>query len=950
MKLPRFSRASSFAVAVASLLAAGVGQGADQTWDGGSTVNGNWSTVNNWNGNTALPGGASSNADVATFNAPIVNTWGSFAVPILIDVAYLGGINFDTSAGSYYIDGDSLTLSNGGTIQILSSLTSTNATQNFYVPLVIDGLGGQYTFANNSANGIVAGAGTLNFTAQSTISGNSGGYTTLTLSGSNKNSNTIAGVISKGTATNFAVTKSGIGTWALAGSNTFNGQLTVEEGTLQVATVNNSGTTSTASGPLGRSTLSVILGKSGSTGTLEFTSVSTYSTSTKKFTMASGGTGDFNVTNSAANLELTGVIDGSGNLLKAGPGTLLLLGANNYSGTTTISAGILNAGVAENGGTSGPFGTKTTAGSIIFDGGTLQYSAANNNDYSSRLTAVATKDYRIDTNSQTVSFATGLITVDSNGLVKSGAGTLNLNAASTYTGLTTVQGGTLKLGINDAIKSGNAVTISNATADLTATLDLNGYALTIRGAGLTLGGYNATNTAQVIGGAGSVLTLSGTTTALTYSDTNNPLGAIISVPTVDLNGAIQTFTVGNSSSAANDLSISSVIQNGSLIKDGAGTMTLTGANTYTGTTAINSGGTLQLGDGSTTGSLHSSSAITDNGTLTFKRSDTLTQGTDFNSVISGAGNVIQAGGGTTILTGTNTYTGQTTISAGTLQLGNGSTTGSLSSSSALVNDAIFTFNRSNALAQGTDFNSVISGTGKVIQAGGGTTTLSGTNTYTGTTKVNAGVLNVTGSLASGSVVTVGGDGSSGTPTLAGNGTINGATTIAAAAGGTTVAGIHSPGDRSGTASLVGTQKFNSTLTYNTGSIFEWDLASSLQNARGIGYDAVNVTGGIISGSGAVFKVVLGGGGSFSETFWNSDRTWTDIFKTADGGTAVSIASTFASANVQWFTGSNNMTALTGGEGYFTTSDTNLNWIAVPEPSSALAGLLLGAGLLRRRRK
>jgi hypothetical protein len=148
--------------------------------------------------------------------------------------------------------------------------------------------------------------------------------------------------------------------------------------------------------------------------------------------------------------------------------------------------------------------------------------------------------------------------------------------------------------------------------------------------------------------------------------------------------------------------------------------------------------------------------------------------------------------------------------------------------------------------------------------------------------------------------------------------------------------------------LVGTQKFNSTLTYNTGSIFEWDLASSLQNTRGEGYDAVNVAA--ISGSGAVFKVVLGGGGSFSETFWNSDRTWTDIFKTGDLGAAVSIASTFASANVQWFTGSNNMTALTGGEGYFTTSGTNLNWTAVPEPSSALAGLLLGAGLLRRRRK
>ena len=165
---------------------------------------------------------------------------------------------------------------------------------------------------------------------------------------------------------------------------------------------------------------------------------------------------------------------------------------------------------------------------------------------------------------------------------------------------------------------------------------------------------------------------------------------------------------------------------------------------------------------STTGNLSTSSAITNNGQLAFNRTNTITQGTDFASVITGTGTLTQAGtGGTLILNGTNTYTGTTTVSAGTLQIGNGSTTGSLSTSSAIriaSTTANLTINRSNAVAQGTDFSSAgISGTGNFIQAGNGTTTLNAANTYTGGTTISGGILNL-GVGQSGSGGPLGGSG------------------------------------------------------------------------------------------------------------------------------------------------------------------------------------------------
>ncbi len=127
------------------------------------------------------------------------------------------------------------------------------------------------------------------------------------------------------------------------------------------------------------------------------------------------------------------------------------------------------------------------------------------------------------------------------------------------------------------------------------------------------------------------------------------------------------------------------------------------------------------------------------------------------------------------------------MSTGTLQLGNGGTTGSLSTSSAIglggpPGSQVLSINRSNAVTQGTDFSgAAITGQGGFTQAGAGTTTLNAANTYKGPTNVNAGTLlingdhrnNATGALTVANLATLGGTGTlGGTLTVQSGGTLS----------------------------------------------------------------------------------------------------------------------------------------------------------------------------------
>src|SRR6202012_1345969 len=128
---------------------------------------------------------------------------------------------------------------------------------------------------------------------------------------------------------------------------------------------------------------------------------------------------------------------------------------------------------------------------------------------------------------------------------------------------------------------------------------------------------------------------------------------------------------------------------GKLVQNGPGTLILTGDSTITGGTTVASG-TLQLGNGGTTGSVTSDN-IVDNGTLVVNHSDTVT----INGLVSGSGDFVQAGTGTTILAiitpdgHGETYAGKTIIEQGTLQIGTGGIGGGLASQE-VVDNGVYT--------------------------------------------------------------------------------------------------------------------------------------------------------------------------------------------------------------------------------------------------------------------
>lgn len=297
-----------------------------------------------------------------------------------------------------------------------------------------------------------------------------------------------------------------------------------------------------------------------------------------------------------------------------------------------------------------------------------------------------------------------------------------------------------------------------------------------------------------------------------------------------------------------------------LVKSDLGTLVLTGGNSYTGGTLI-SGGVLSVANDSFLGDV--SGAVTiDGGTLQLTGASSanlhtyilganggsidITNAATSNGVLnalSGSGGLTKLGAGTFTLHGDNSYTGGTTISAGTLQIGSGGTTGSIVGD--VLNNGTLTFNRSNAYT----YAGSITGTGNLAVTGTGVVTLTGNSSYDGTTRVagTGGELRIVG----GAIITSGGGTALSRSTL----TIDGANTVFS------TASIGSP-NLVGPGSTMVNVTDGGTLRITAGDMDVRAVSSTQINVTGAN-SLFDVSGGIRGSAtfNGPFSLTVGAGGT-----------------------------------------------------------------------------------------
>ncbi|WP_242918447.1 autotransporter-associated beta strand repeat-containing protein [Caulobacter sp. CCUG 60055] len=724
-------------------------------------------------------------------------------------------------AGSYLLGANQLTVG--------SSNLSTE------VSGVISGVGGSL---------VKTGAGTLTLSGADTYTGGTtiaGGVLQLgnggatgsivgdvvnngVLAFNRSNTTTLSGVISGGGT----VQQIGGGTTILTGANTYGGGSLLQSGVLSVSSDANLGA---ASGAL-----------TFNGGVLQVTG-SSFSSTSRTINWGGGG---FDIADPSNAFTVNQALSGGGLLTKLGAGTLILTGANTYSGDTTVAAGRLQFGGGGAGGANTLGGALTVAGGAalaiqtpatlnvagavtLTDNATLSIGAggpALSADHVAIGAGVAFNIGGINTASQldkvlintrsgisgdfagvtvggfsgavdyltlstrksadslqylasyglswtagnnlaqggftlanaTDTFAVGAALANQaansatgwNGasLTKAGAGTLILSGTNSYTGGSTVSGGTLQLGdggatgsiVGDVVDNGvlafnrnntmvfsGVISGAGAVQQIGAGTTILSNANTFSGGALLRSGVLAVASDANLGAASGALTFNGGVLQVagsSFSSTSRTIHWGAGGGGFDITGPSNAFTVNQA------------LSGGSLTKLGVGALILTGSNSFSGGVTV-SGGVLQVGAGGTTGSI--AGDIVNNGVLAFNRADTAR----FSGAISGAGAVRQNGSGTLILTGSNTYTGGTTINGGVLQLGDGGASGSLTGS--IVNNGTLAFNRNDV----TTFSGSISGGGAVRQIGSGTLILTGSNNYAGDTTVSGGRLQFGGGGAGG---------------------------------------------------------------------------------------------------------------------------------------------------------------------------------------------------------
>ena len=802
-------------LACASLCAVSTAHAVNGTWTG-TTSPGLWSDTANWSSGT-IADGAGSTADFNTLDLP--------------DGLFIAALDTPRTLGSLTV-GDTDTATAG------SWLVDNNVD-----PLNILTLSGTPTVTVNA----LGTAATAEISAQ--IAGTEG------------------------------LVKAGAGTLSLSGLNTYSGTTSVNAGTLNL----NSATA------IGTSSLTLAGGNLGATGPAVTLTTNNTQTWGSNFTFAGPsnlnlgtgavGTGGVarDVTVDAGILTVGGVITSPG-LTKSGAGQLTLNGNNlaTLTGGKTFKAGIvtLGGGQANVQNAIGP-----TTATLTFEGGTL---TLNQGTF----------------NATTWGNLANPITVASGQ-----TGTLNCPPRGAFTSI--VSGaGTLNLGIRDTRWDFNAnfVTGFTGTLNVFSTINPAFGDLRVNGTGqfattkLHIGPsvfmsqiFNPPN--NTVGTPQNIGQLSG------------DAGSILSGQPV--NGRYVNWTIG---ALNTNSTFAGTVQNGTgacrIYKVGTGTLTLTGNNTYTGNAAGVAGtqvnaGTLSIGDGGATGSLGATDAAVASGaTLIFNRDNTAAS--TYPGILSGAGNVIKRGTGRVNFHGVNTYTAGTAIEGGIIGVNNASSLGNpagpvnftvadggVQATAPGVVDA-HSYNVATGLtatfggvtaADALEITTAIAGAGNLSVGGLGVLTLSGANTYAGTTTVTSGTLaaaNISGSATSSGAVALNGGNLGGNGTISGNvstatgtGLKPGAVTpTSSAVGNLSVGGLALAGGTTLNAEFASTSSYD-TITVTTGSaltssaslgdpvLVDLKVANSVAKWSTPGtYDLIQFTGSFTGNPDDLFEVPL----------------------------------------------------------------------------------------------
>jgi autotransporter-associated beta strand protein len=630
-------------------------------------------------------------------------------------------------------------------------------------------------------------------------------------------------------------------------------------------------------------------------------------------------------------LTLSGPISGTAALTKGvSAGTLVLTGSNSYSGGTNINLGTLE------------FAANALSGTVVsINGGTLRYAAGNTEDISTKTVTVGSSGAAIDTNSNDVTLANSIGNSGAGGFTKAGAGTLTLGGSNSYTGSTTISGGTLAITSDQNLGSlgANASVILAGGGLRTPASFTTSRNFSVTGASLLDAG-NATTLNGTISGTQSITRQGAGLLTLTGNNSSFSGGMVLSGGTTTLAGG-----QGNGFNAIGTGSIA--FQNGSVLNLNGYNQTdnATSWGTLTGPISV-AGGQSGVINMPQRGTL--ASTLTGSGTLgvnvQFTRGELSGNWSGFTGQINVGTVAGQPTGDFRLNTTSGFGTAAVNLAAGvsmypvfnytnnpqTFTIGELSgAAGSVLSGQGGVNSgrvALYSVGgrNTNATFAGSIRDGIVSSAVQptaITKVGTGAWTLTGTSTYTGATTVSAGSLLIDGLLGN-TAVSVGTSG-----LLGGSGSL---------AGAVAVSGTLSPGNSLGLITL-------GSLTLNASATTLIEVVSA--GTRGVDYDAIDITG--LSG--------LTYGGNLNVAFGSSalaDNTVLNVFGfTGTPSSSFAGVSSTGYYSGPWTSLGAGMWQVVTGIQTATFSESAGTITIVPEPTSCVglaASLGLGALVLRRR--